>query len=308
MPADQVSRVLAVTTAVPEIRGLVAQPDPELVRALTKQVRGDLYRLLGQSPLNPRQFNARRYPALSVGPWLAPAGLSADTLRLVEPLTYQREGFLFFADLDLIRPQITDPDELHRLIKGLYRTSTLLVRVRVDDASQVNAIADYWGRGGRRTDLRPLLDSLARADSVDRTIDLSHLLPTFARDHLYRFPKTTMADYERPSLYNCFWSAMNFFHAQPDDRFVDSGYSLDYLQKHYRVIQADPQVGDIIALFDRNNEFFHAAVDLADGLVFGKNGQSVLAPWAITPIEHLRGHYMEKTDSWRMTYFRRNDF
>jgi hypothetical protein len=125
---------------------------------------------------------------------------------------------------------------------------------------------------------------------------------------LYRYPKVSLEDLEKPQLANCFWTALNFFNTTPDDRMLDPAYALERLHQDYYLVQDGLQLGDIVALSDRNLNIFHVAVYLADDLVFTKNGFFSLAPWTILPMDRLKGHYAEHRDNWRVTYYRRKDF
>jgi hypothetical protein len=182
----------------------------------------------------------------------------------------------------------------------------VLVRLSVADPGEVEALADYWGRGGRRIDLRPLLESVAGA-GPDASIDIVHLLPTFARHHLYRYPKVSTADYDKPLLANCLWTALNFFRNVPEDRFLDVNVALETLKREYYVVEHGYQLGDIIGFVDDEGDLFHVAVYLADDLVFTKNGTSPMAPWTIVSTDYLKGYYHRRADDMRLIYHRRND-
>jgi hypothetical protein len=58
---------------------------------------------------------------------------------------------------------------------------------------------------------------------------------------------------------------------------------------------------------DEEGNLFHAAVYLADDLVFTKNGTSPIAPWTIMPIDHLKSYYRLQSENPRLIYHRRND-
>jgi hypothetical protein len=306
LTTDDLARLRPGVRPEPRIQGVTVAPDPAWLRGLRADVRGRIYRQLGRTALNSDQLEAYRYYGATPDEWLGFSPLSAETRQLVDPLIYSDGGFLYFADLELIRPLVTDSKQLQRLVKALLRQATLEVRLRIEDPADVNAIAEYWGRGGRRTDVRPLLESVADG-GPQRSIDISHLLPALAREHLYRYPRVAAADLQRPLLANCLWTALNFFNARPDDRFLDEQVGLDSLKRDYYIVQDGLQLGDIAAFFDGGGNLFHVAVYLADGLVFGKNGASRLAPWTILPIERLKGHYPEYADDWHVTFHRRND-
>jgi hypothetical protein len=302
---EEVGRLLASTAPDQSIKGVIVRPDPALLRNLNPAVRAVIYLQLAKTPMNPRQRDAYRYFGTAEA-WLGSSAISSQTRRLVDPLLYRHGEFLYFADIDLVRPEIKDPAELQRLAKALLRETTVLASLRIDDVSQVDAIAEYWGRGGRRTDIRPLLESIA-TNGPHQAIDVSHLLPTFARQHLYRYPRVTLADLEKTVFVNCFWTALNFFNLEPDDRYLDDRWALERLKRDYYIVHDGLQFGDIAAFADDDGKYFHAAVYLADDLVFGKNGNSPLAPWTILPIERLKGYYVDYADEWHVLYYRRKD-
>jgi hypothetical protein len=155
--------------------------------------------------------------------------------------------------------------------------------------------------------LRPLLESVAES-APEHSIDIVHLLPTFARNHLYRYPKLTAADFDRPLIVNCLWSSLNFFNAQPDDRYLDLKFALNALKRDYYLVEHDYQLGDIIVFLDANGNLIHAAVYLEDNLTFSKNGTSPVAPWAIASVDELKGYYRSRSTNPTLMVHRRNDF
>lgn len=305
LPPADVLRLRNSSRLEPRINGLVVSPGPAWIRTLSPEVRARLYERLEKSPLNWDQEQAFRFLGTSAASWLHASQISAETRALVEPLIYRRDNFLYFADIEAVRPLIQDTAEFQRLLKTLLRHSTVLVHLSVSREADVDALADYWGRGGRRTDIRPLLESIAGAE--DRSIDIVHLLPTFARTHLYRYPKLTTEDFDRPVLANCLWSALNFFRPTPDDRYLDPETALNALRKDYYVVEHGYQLGDVVAFLADEN-LFHVAVYLADGLAFTKNGTSPMAPWTIMELDDIKESYRWRTENPRLIYHRRGDF
>ena len=287
--------------------GVLLTPDADLIRRLPPATRAALYLELDKSDLNSAQEAAYRYFGASADDWLAGAAISPATRALVEPLIYRQGQFLFFADLDLVRPQIADRSELQSLRKRLLRQVTFIASLRVTDADDLDRITEYWGRGGRRTDIRPLLESIAEGGGR-QAIDITHLLPTLARQQLYRYPRMTGADLDKPILANCLWTALNFFNAEPDDRLLDMDVAIATLKRDYYFVQDNFQLGDVVAFSDPAGNLFHAAVYIAGDLIFGKNGASALAPWTLLPLDHFEGHYLDEYErGWRLSYLRRKD-
>jgi hypothetical protein len=303
---EQAARLRAATRPQPGIRGIVISPDLELVRSIDPEVRSRLYTVLAKSALNFDQTNSFRFLGTTADDWLGGSLISPRTRQLVEPFLYRDGEFMHFADPEAIRTLVGDTEELRRLAKTLLRQATVLVRLTVDNSAQVEALSDYWGRGGRRLDLRPLLESVSGAGQ-DHSIDIVHLLPTFARLHLYRYPKLTTADYNKPLLANCLWTSLNFFGASPDDRFLDVNVALETLRRDYYVVEHGYQLGDIVGFVDDEGDLIHVAVYIADDLVFTKNGTSPMAPWTIVSLDYLKGYYRRRADDLRLIYHRRND-
>ena len=307
LPRDQVSRLLAAARPEPRIKGIVIEPDPDLVRGLPPDVRARIYVQLGKSPLNVDQMLTFRYFGETADAWLGPSLISAGTRKLVDPLTYRYGKHIYFADESLVRPRIADVEEQRRLDKALLRQSTVRVRLSIRNPSEVAGLAEYWGRGGRRTDIRPLLESIV-GQSADRSLDIVHLLPSFARERLYRFPRPTAQDLSRDVLVNCLWTSLNFLNATPDDRYLDVNYSLARLKEDYTLVESHFELGDIVGLVDEKGIMFHAVVYLADNLVFTKNGMSPMAPWVILPLDVVVDYYRPRSEHPQLIYHRRKDF
>ncbi len=117
----------------------------------------------------------------------------------------------------------------------------------------------------------------------------------------------SLAELGQPQLVNCFWTALNFFNEEPDERLVDPKVAVAQLKQNYFIVQDELQLGDIVAISDQHLNIFHVAVYLADNLVFTKNGYFSLAPWTIVPMDQLKGHFAEHAGDWHITYYRRKD-
>ena len=304
---EAVARLRATALPDPRIEGMVVRPDAELIGSLAPEVRARLYLQLASTPLNFAHSNSFRFLGDSVEDWLGRSPISPETRTLLEPMIYRGGKVLHFADADWIRSRVTDAEELRRVAKVLLRARTVLVRLTITDPTEVDRLTDYWGRGGRSTDLRPLLESVA-GGSDTRRIDIIHLLPAFARNRLYRYPKVTTGDLEKSLLANCLWTSLNFFSAQPDDRYLDVNTALTALRNDYYVVQSGLQLGDIVAFLDEEGDLFHAGVYIADDLVFSKNGTSPVAPWALQRVDELKEYYRVRSANPRLIYHRRNDF
>jgi hypothetical protein len=291
----------------PRINGVIVMPDPSWVRTLTPQTRAGIYNMLAKNELNSDQMQAFRFRGSNPDSWIGAGRVSARTKQLVEPLIYRDGTYMLFSDIELIRPEIGSEEELRRLGKALFRQPTVIAHLAVPKNEDLAALVEYWGRGGRRTDIRPLLESVSE-EGPDQTIDIHYLLPPFAQQHLYTYPKLSAGDLDRPSVVNCLWTVLNFFNQEPNDRFLDGDTALRTLKEDYFVVEGDFELGDIVAFLDEQGDLFHAAVYIADDLLFTKNGLSAMAPWTLASMEDVKGYYKWRSENPRILFHRRKDF
>jgi hypothetical protein len=288
------------------ISGVILTPDPTWVRALTPETRSRIYHILAKSDLNVNQAQAFRYPGTNLEAWFGSSPISPHTRQLIEPLIYRDGDYMLFSDIELVRTEIGGDDELRRLSKALFRQPTVIAHLSVDHSADLDALVEYWGRGGRRTEIRPLLESVV-GGGTDRSIDIIHLLPPFAQNNLYCYPELSVADLSKPTVANCLWSSLNFFLPKPDNRFLDTAVALKTLKENYFIVESDFELGDIVAFLDGEGNIFHAAVYIADNLVFSKNGFSAMAPWTLMSIDDLKGYYRRHSENPRLIVHRRKD-
>jgi hypothetical protein len=216
---------------------------------------------------------------------------------------YRRGGCLLFADLQSVARELTDQAELLRLSRVLLRERTSLVKLNVHRGDDLEKLVWYWGRGGREDDVRPLLESLVQSRRGQQ-IDILHLLPPFARRHLYTYPLP--ARRAIGALPDCFWTALNFFNEAADDELLDATKVKQTFRGNWRYVADSPQLGDIAMFHDEREVAHHAAVYLADDILFSKNGSMLSRPWVLARREQLQQLY------WRdaplaVRYFRRVD-
>jgi hypothetical protein len=182
-----------------------------------------------------------------------------------------------------------------------------MARLSVTQTADLDILVDYWGRGGRRTEIRPLLETIADG-GAEESIDLVYLLPPFAQKHLYTYPKLSVGDLDQPTVVNCLWTSLNFFLKNPDDRFLNVAVALKTLKEDYFVVETDFELGDIVAFLDEDGDIFHAAVYIADDLLFSKNGISAMAPWTLMSLEDIKNYYHWHSENPRIIYHRQKGF
>lgn len=177
-----------------------------------------------------------------------------------------------------------------RFIRTISRRGTLLMKLLVTAESDIDALDRYWNYDGNSRELRPLFESLARVPGGCR-IDVTHLLPPFARKRLYSFPRPGGGDPLAPKR-DCHWTALNFFNDPPDDRFCDPQQVKQTLDTEYVKVDSGPgRLGDILVLFHPGGEALHSAVYVADDVVFTKNGGASTQPWIYMRLGDMQDYY-----------------
>lgn len=267
---------------------VVAQPDLDVVLEMSPATRQTIYLVLAESPQNVGKFSPFAFRAGGFAEWFAHSEVSPSTESLVKKLIYGRGQSICFSDLDEVFTQISSQHERKRLLKTLSREPTVLMKLTVHADSDLDGLADYWGRGTGAGEARQLLEALSKVPGGG-SIDIVHLLPAFARGRLYTYPFPT----EQPggSHEDCFWTSMNFFKDVPDERFADFAETRKSLQQEYAPVTGEPGYGDVVLLTDAQGNTFHAAIYLADEVVFTKNGGHFNQPWILMKLSDLLAAY-----------------
>ncbi|MEW6306584.1 MAG: hypothetical protein AB1705_24220 [Verrucomicrobiota bacterium] len=282
--------------------GVIVEPGDDLIMELAPTDRERIYALLARSARNQAQQFPYAYHAASLDAVFQQSGLLPRTVSLVTRMFYRRGNSACFSDMDTVIRQLgSDPGEVRRLVKTMSRQTTLLVRLRIEPDTDVNTLIQYWGKGGRAKDIGPLLGSLTKIKG-GASLDIAHLLPPLARMNLYTYPFPS-GNTTNPAP-NCLWTAFNFFHEEPDDRFFDYAYVDSVIARDYETIGAAPAYGDIIYLATPEAGILHTAVYIADDIVYTKNGGHYTQPWVLMRIDDMIASY-PSTEALRVGVLRR---
>jgi len=226
----------------------------------------------------------------------------------LKKLLYQNgSSLLLFADKDSALRQLPNDSEKRLFIKTISRKSTLLARLKIDADSDIDALSGYWDVGGRHKDILPLMRSLQRVEG-GLNMSIIYLLPHFMREHLYTYPFPS-SDPQAPKQ-DCFWSAFNTFTSQPDDRFSDLQYTHQVLMTDYYNIAQPSQLGDLVFLSGSDSQALHAAVYVADDVVFTKNGFHCTQPWILMHLKDMVETYAARVPPGKqlnVVYYRRKN-
>jgi hypothetical protein len=268
-----------------ETNAVVVIPSPGLILSLNESARTQIYTALAADGRNDFQMWPYTFRKGGFDAWFARSGLSHPTIALVKRLIYLRGSSLCFSDLPEAFSQIPTLAERRRLVKTLSRNATILMKLRITPDSDIPALTAYWKGSWRAKDIEPLLRSLTEVPG-GATIDVAQLLPPFARKQLNTYPRQ---DPSTPAI-DCYWTAMNFFRDPPDDRYYSPAAWQSELDANYTVV-AQPTYGDAILFMRGDNLPIHAAVYIADDVVFTKNGGNDRQPWMLMKWDDLLARY-----------------
>jgi hypothetical protein len=279
----------------------VIVPAEQLIWSLNPVGRQQIYSLLAHDPRNYSQRFPFRFPLNGFETKFKDSGLSTSRLEKIKTLTYTNAGTLCFADLSSARGYL-DSAEFNRLVETLCSVPAYILRLHLDADSNLDEVIRYWGRGGREKLIAPLLSSIARVPGGS-AINVSYLLPTFARLRVYTYPLDWEAD--RADQQDCVFSALNFFNDLPNTNLFDRAEQARVLRIDYAPVKGEPVLGDLVTLVNADKEIFHACVYITEGFVFTKNGNNPAQPWVLMKLADMLSMYetLEKPKS--IVYLRR---
>jgi hypothetical protein len=179
-------------------------------------------------------------------------------------------------------------EEILCLGRAISQTPTLMMKLWVTPDSDIEALVSYWGRAGRGGAMRSFLKSLSKVPG-GCAVSVSFFFPAFARMHLFTYPDVkTDPDASRQ---DCFWTAMNFYREEPDDRFFDWEFTRKTLGTDYVPVTSGRVFGDLILLADERKNAVHLCVYVADDVVFTKNGADLMQPWVLMHLPEMMKRY-----------------
>ncbi len=291
-------------TAVPDptCGGQILHPPDELLRALAPGVRSALYAELGKNQANSLHATPMRFRGASLHEWFANSGLPAEITARVEPLVYPSGKDLCFTDLHLVLPDIESPLTRIRLLRALHRAATYSLRLEFKPDDSIGHLLAYWGRGDRDYQIEPILESMQH-QAGGEGLDVSYLLPDFARTRLYTYINPTRSD---PGVRrDCHWTSFNFFNDLPDDQYGRQTDLSEIIRRDYAPINPPLQFGDLIFFISGSNAAIHSCVYIAADLVFTKNGAGFGMPFVFEQLEDVVALYRARFGEFLLQYCRR---
>jgi hypothetical protein len=276
----------------PGAQGTAVEPGDEFILSLATVARAKIYEQLVEFDENSRQIDPVWFEAGKIDERMRDSGLAPSSVQLLKSLLYpQGPELLLFADFEPALRHLPNDQERRLFMNAVSRKRTLLAGLHITSESNMESIVNYWGVGGRKKDVGPLLSALRHEG--EGKINIICLLPRFAREHIYTYPMTGSAE-GTGHKEDCFWSAMNYFNDSPDNRVNDMNYLRDLLKTDYAAINQPTQMGDVIFLATPKDAVIHAAIYIADDIVFTKNGESYTQPWILMHMQDMLDTYLVK--------------
>jgi len=269
--------------------GVEIKPADDLLLSLSPETRGRLYAELARNPANFYMANPLHIKHDKIDCLVTEQGLPGATVSLFKKLLYPRGSLSFFSDLAFMFRHIPAEEDRLNLLKVATSEPSVMVRLKIHPDTDIDKLLGYWGGGSsaRRLDDRPLFESI-KCTPEGGSVSIAFLLPPFARDRLYTFP---MPPHPGDAIHDCFWSALNYFNDTPDDRFGDLNYVGQYVKANYYQISKPVVHGDLVFICDAKDSALHAAIYLADDIVFTKNGMGYMEPWVLMRLPDLVNFY-----------------
>ncbi|HEY0552564.1 MAG TPA: hypothetical protein VGF13_23390 [Verrucomicrobiae bacterium] len=258
---------------------IIVRPPLDLVRDMAAPPRQQIYAILARRSENPSQ----QFPFVFRGEfkdWVGNCNVSEKVLREMRRMVFKKGDTLVFSDIDYL--EMTAPsNEVHDLVRQLSRVPSLLLTLQLDEHSDLPGLMRYWVLPERKLEIEPLLKSLALVHG-GASVDVELFIPPLADSLLYSYPHQQAGFPVQP---NCVWSSMNFFNAEPDNRFLEERFTGETLNSQYRVVPKADAFGDIVMLYkpaaDGGMDMIHMCVHIVDDVVFTKNGGDIYAPWVL---------------------------
>lgn len=287
LTAPQKAMLLEPARGEVRLDGYFLTPPLEAVRDMSALARKQLYSVLGQSAENHYQRNPFRYSPGQLEENLALSKLAPATIKLILKLTYLEGNSTCFGDSSLLE-QLLSSEELALSARALSQTATFLLSLQVNSGTDIEALLKYWCRNGRGQALKPMLKSMVNVPG-GTSISIVNFLPPFARVRLHTFPNPAVDHTPVPP--DCFWTAMNFFNQEPDDRFFNPDHTRKVLATEYDRVSGEREFGDLILLHTADGFALHMCVYIEDDFVFTKNGAGPFQPWVFQKMSEMIAQY-----------------
>lgn len=302
---EQINGLMAPSKVVKDGDRVTILPTIEFIEQLSAATRLKIYSELGKSPENEYHAEPVLMFDVPVKEWFAHSKLRPELIEKIAQLSYTRGETTAFSDIPVLLHYAQSDAEARIIFKACTRTRALMVRLKLDENSDIAQLLSYWsfGTGIRRKDIEPLLRSIVESSTL-HDLGLSHIMPALPRKLLYTYPGLDMG--KNGILPDCHWTSLNFYNFDAHQYLLDANLATSQVLSDFVPVEPPYEFGDILFFLSQEGDAFHSCVHLADTLVFTKNGRNVLAPWVIMTLDNVKKIYLYK-DGGRVQAYRRKD-
>ncbi len=265
----------------------VFPPLPDLT-VMTPAQRSVIYAVLAKSPENEFYANPVFITSGSVDQWLGQSRLNEEVREVVKKFTYMRGEVLAFSDLSAVLNYVKTDAEARDFFKTMTRTRSLMVKLVIDDSTDLKNVVRYWSGRKRNKDIEPLVTSTLETEGTNK-LDVIHLLPSLARRFLYGYPPMELAVMGR--MPDCHWTSLNFFNYKPREYYLDTRLATSAVLENYNRIEAPFEFGDVLMFLNVQGNAIHSCVYVADDIVYTKNGENIASPWLLMKVSDVQRIY-----------------
>lgn len=294
LPQSEVRLIFEQSAVIVDDEVIRIYPKDETIRNLSPSSRAILNRLLSTNPENRFQYRPFYFDSPNMSQTFQGSDLPRPTIRAIANLVYPTpsgRGY-FLSSLPFLLQNTTDSKEERLLLSALLRTPTLMLRLVIDDETEMAKQQEYWSAGFRNKDIMPLMESVLRTPNVER-LDVAHLLPPTARRTLLSYP--TLADGIDGRFPDWFWSCRNFFRFTPENVYADSPERDSIIAEEFSPAMPPNQFGDLILLHS-GSQVIHGCIHIAADIVYTKNSPDIFTPWVFMKLEDVIGYHDMRGD------------
>jgi hypothetical protein len=274
-------------------------PEVEDLKSLSPEVRSALYIELAKSAANEYQREPVYILGGNIDEWLMDAELNEEQRTLFRQLVWRRGEAIVFSDIAALLTLAKNSEEVLKVFRTVTRVRSLIVELKLPLKTDRQQFMQYWAAdqvdAPRLTFINAIISRRA-----PQAVDITHFLPSLIRQRAYTFPEMELGLKGR--FPDCHWTSLNFFNITPKDYFLDTRLAAAHLLENYAAVDAPYHFGDVLC-FIENGEGLHTCVYIADDIVLTKNGDSILAPWALMTIADVQSIYRQ-TSSTRVQGYR----
>lgn len=293
VPANVIEHLLSPGRIIVSGNSVSLYPQVEDLTALSAEVRSALYLELAKYPANEYQRDPVFILGGDIDDWLSETALTAPQQELMRKLLWRRGGAIVFSDIQALLTLAKGPQDVSNIFRTVTRVRSLVVELQLPLKGDRKAFLDYWSAGQTDAPRLTFINAITQR-RAPQTVDITHFLPSLMRQRAYTFPEMEFGLKGR--FPDCHWTSLNFFNLTPKDFYLDTRLAAEHLLNNYATIDAPYHYGDVLCFLD-NGEGLHTCVYIADDIVLTKNGDSILAPWALMQLKDVDSVYRRSANT-----------